>query len=155
MSGRIKPTKPSKVPSKLKAYLSAEVLDPSKEQAKVATPTQPTSSFADHRKTNPGLHLLYVKWAVQHLRAIDLAIQSLGRFSNLNLIDSLSALQIERAKLVEGNAAYTEAHAILYVLGLDAESEVRSVDDGALIDTTDRSYDQLEVQQKVEIDTDL
>ena len=62
---------------------------------------------------NPGLFLLYVQWGVGHLRCIDDCIARLGSHSNLNLLDAISALQIERQKLVEGQDVYKVADAIL------------------------------------------
>lgn len=64
----------------------------------------------DVSKENPALHLLYMKWACEHLKAIDECIHTLSNFSNLNLHDSIQALLKERMKLVKNNQAYTEAH---------------------------------------------
>ena len=67
----------------------------------------------DHRKTNPGLHLLYVKTAVVHLTVIDECLKKLEYQSNLNMLDSIQALYKERGKLVKNNAAYADAQEIL------------------------------------------
>lgn len=67
----------------------------------------------DHRKSNPGLHMLYTKWAIPHLVEIDKAIRRFDGFSNLNMMGVMDALFTERKKLVEENAAYAEADAIL------------------------------------------
>ncbi len=67
----------------------------------------------DWRVENPGLHLLYVKLGVQHLRAIDECRERLLAFSNLNLWDAALALARERAKLVRENAAYADANEVL------------------------------------------
>jgi hypothetical protein len=67
----------------------------------------------DQRKKNPGLHLLYVEWAIAHLKALDDCISKLEAFSNLNMLDSIVALGKERAKLVRDNAAYFDADRFL------------------------------------------
>lgn len=66
------------------------------------------------RESNPGLHMLYVKNACTHLLAINKAIADLGAFSNLNLMDSQTALVKERDKLIETEPAYYEADELLY-----------------------------------------
>ena len=68
---------------------------------------------SNFRIKNPKLHLLYVKWAVTHLTEIVNCITRLNNFSNINLIDCISALQIERDKLICENAAYADAWEIL------------------------------------------
>lgn len=75
----------------------------------------------DHRKSNPGLHMLYTKWAVTHLSAIDECLEKLNAFSNLNMLDITSAMRDEREKLVKTNAAYAEAQEILDSLAKKAE----------------------------------
>lgn len=67
----------------------------------------------DLRKENPGLHLLYVKWAVKHLVLLDSMIQRLWSEANLNLWDAGMALKKERDRLVKKNAAYADAQEIL------------------------------------------
>ena len=67
----------------------------------------------DYRKSNPGLHMLYTKWAIPHLVEIDKAIHKFDSFSNLNMLGVTIALFKEREKLVKENAAYAEADAIL------------------------------------------
>jgi hypothetical protein len=71
-------------------------------------------AFTEDRRTdNPGLHLLYVKWAIMHLRSIDNALKDLERHSNLNLLDIMQAMHVERQKLVDTNAAYADAQEII------------------------------------------
>lgn len=67
----------------------------------------------DHRQSNPGLHMLYTKWAIPHLVELDKAITTFGNFSNLNMLGVVQALFAERKKLVTENAAYAEADEIL------------------------------------------
>ena len=67
----------------------------------------------DNRDSNPHLHMLYVKWAVKHLVAIDKAIECLSDMHNLNLFDIIEAMQIQRDKLINENAAYADADEIL------------------------------------------
>lgn len=77
-------------------------------------PNLDTMTFAqDHRKINPGLHMLYTKLAVPHLVEIDKAIRTFNNFNNLNMLGMLDALFTERKKLVTENAAYAEADDIL------------------------------------------
>lgn len=67
----------------------------------------------DWRKDNPGLHMLYVKSALEHLTAIDLAIARFDSFSNLNMMDPIAALGGARSKLVNTNAAYYDASTMI------------------------------------------
>jgi len=67
----------------------------------------------DHRKSNPGLHLLYVKWAIQHLTTINVSIEKISKYSNLNMFDILNAMWKEREKLIKNNAAYADAQEII------------------------------------------
>lgn len=67
----------------------------------------------DHRKENPGLHMLYVKWACKHLVIIDGCIERMNSESNANMDGPVSALRKERAKLIKCNAAYHDAHEIM------------------------------------------
>ncbi len=67
----------------------------------------------DWRETKPGLHMLYVKWGVTHLQAIDKCVKKLSAFSNGNLNDAICALAKERHKLVTTNAAYADADELL------------------------------------------
>lgn len=67
-------------------------------------------TYAD---SNPGLHLLYVTWAVEHLAQIEECQKLLGRFSNGNLLNIQSAMDRERLKLIQNNEAYAKAQEIL------------------------------------------
>lgn len=66
----------------------------------------------DESKKNPGLHLLYVKWAVEHLAKIEQCLKILD-CGNLNLLDLQYAIITERDKLVHNNKAYYDAFEIL------------------------------------------
>jgi len=78
---------------------------------KVATP----AFEYDHRKTNPGLHRLYVEWAVRHIALFDRVIEAFGDQSNLNMMDVTIAVMAERAKLIKTNAAYAEAEKLINI----------------------------------------
>lgn len=67
----------------------------------------------DYRESNPGLHMLYTKWAIKHLVVIDEFYQKISNFSNLNMMDLLETIKNERAKLILTNAAYADADEIL------------------------------------------
>lgn len=77
----------------------------------------------DHRKTNPGLHLFYVKTAVTHLRTIDKCQEALGNHSNGNLLDMQVAINTQRWLLVANDAAYADAQEILESLDLSLPKE--------------------------------
>ena len=70
---------------------------------------------SDFRKTNPALHLLYVKWGVANLVAIDRSIKRLEKNANLTLNGAICALIDERNKLVKEVAAYADANEILQI----------------------------------------
>jgi hypothetical protein len=67
----------------------------------------------DHRKDNPGLHILYIKWACQHITIIDDCIKKLIRGSGGGVDGPVNSLRKERAKLIKENAAYNDAHDIM------------------------------------------
>ena len=67
----------------------------------------------DFKEGNLKLHLLSVIQAITHLTEIAIRITRLDDFSNINPIDSITALQSERDELIQNNAAYTEAWEIL------------------------------------------
>jgi hypothetical protein len=67
----------------------------------------------DYRQSNPGLHLLYVKWAVAHLAAADRMIRELYGFANLNAREMGVALEDAYARLVATDAAYADADEIV------------------------------------------
>lgn len=72
----------------------------------------------DWRKEKPSLHMLYVGWAVEHLRAIDEALMKFYEFSNLNMHGAIIGLQNARDELTNENAAYYQADQILKSVGL-------------------------------------
>ena len=65
------------------------------------------------REASHKLHLLSVIQAITHLTEIANRITRLDDFSNINPIDSITALQSERDELIRNNAAYAEAWEIL------------------------------------------
>jgi len=69
----------------------------------------------DERKTNPGLHRLYVEWAVRHIALFDRVIEAFGGEANLNMMDVTIAVMNERAKLIKTNAAYAEAEKLINI----------------------------------------
>lgn len=79
---------------------------------------------ADHRCSNPGLHMLYVKSAVKHLAILDRMIAELYGQSNLNLTDAICGLQEAREKLLRTNPAYIDAQEVIdnYMEGTHAQA---------------------------------
>jgi hypothetical protein len=65
------------------------------------------------RKTNPGLHALYVGWAVKHLAVIEECTLKISNLANLNMNDILIAIYKEKEKLIKINPAYMDAMEIL------------------------------------------
>lgn len=86
----------------------------------------------DHRESNPGLHLLYVKWACRNLQAIDNCVQVLNRLHQTPLNSIICKMLDERSKLVNEDAAYAEADEIL--------KEIKSVE----IDMPEQNLRELE-----------
>lgn len=72
-------------------------------------------TFEHDVRDKPGLHRLYVEWAVRHLAIYEQAIRAFDRESNLNMIDGLCALIQERDKLIKTNAAYAEADKLIKI----------------------------------------
>jgi hypothetical protein len=68
---------------------------------------------SDLRIENPSLHLLYVKWAVQHLTCINKAIVSFAKFGNFNMNEVIIATAEARDNLIKNNAAYADASEII------------------------------------------
>ena len=66
--------------------------------------------------SNPGLHALYTRAAVEHLLLIDDMIKQLCSCSNTNLWDVVNSLELERTKLVNANQAYADAQEIIDVI---------------------------------------
>lgn len=79
----------------------------------------------DHRMSNPGLHILYTKWACKHLHTIRKQIMELNGFSNVNMIAVSNALVREYQRLVRENAAYADAHEILESMHLHVSNEIQ------------------------------
>ncbi len=67
----------------------------------------------DWRNANPKLHLLYVKWAVQHIKTVRSCMQKLDNFSNCNLMDIVAVMDDELRYLINSNPAYMDAAEIL------------------------------------------
>jgi hypothetical protein len=67
----------------------------------------------NHEESNPALHGLYVKTAIDHLLTIDRAIKTFHDKSNLNMNGATRALYRERNKLVQENKAYADAQELL------------------------------------------
>jgi hypothetical protein len=82
----------------------------------------------DHRKSNPKLHMLYVKWACKHLTIIDGCIKKMNRESNCNMHDPIEALRNARAKLIKENAAYFDAHEVMNEIRIGKEKKKLSTD---------------------------
>jgi len=69
----------------------------------------------DERERNPALHMLYVKWAVGHLCIIEKAIRQLHDTANLNMTGMIMAMEAERLRLINENAAYADAAEIMQI----------------------------------------
>lgn len=76
-------------------------------------PEETTPHVRDYRDSNPKLHLLYVKWAVEHLSTIDKMAKKLFKFSNTNMYEVGSGLVEAAKKLCRENTAYADADEIL------------------------------------------
>lgn len=79
----------------------------------VVTEVSKKKFIDDFRKSKPELHMLYTKWAVKHLFAIDKSIDKLYDFNNINLLDIIEVMIEEKNKLISENAAYADAFEIL------------------------------------------
>ena len=94
-----------------------------------ADSTNPYAVFfneSDQSKSNPGLHLLYVKWAVMHLTAIDEMLAKLSNFSNANMHGPYAMLLDARTMLVNTNLAYADAADMLTASkGIDPTAPAR------------------------------
>lgn len=86
---------------------------------------------SDFRKTNPPLHLFYVKLACRNLSIIDRHLMELDAASSTSLADLSVAVRRERQKLVEEDAAYADAHEIL--LAISGQLEPQEFDDMQVI----------------------
>lgn len=87
------------------------------------------SKFTSDHRDNPGLHLLYVKWAARFLTILDADIQKYWDMNNLTVHGVIQALQAERKHLVETDAAFAEADDILrYIKAGEGQPEVNKVE---------------------------
>lgn len=68
--------------------------------------------------------VLYVSWAVKHLRILDECIMRIADCSNLNLCDVLTALYEQKKKLIVENINYWEAASILADIGLTCGARI-------------------------------
>lgn len=73
-----------------------------------------TNFTSDHRASNPGLHALYVKWAVQTLKDVREALEKLEGRSKRTASRLANALRIEMQDLIAEDAAFFDAAAILF-----------------------------------------
>lgn len=87
-----------------------------KEDAIEEPPCQEKGFIKDQRETNPRLHMLYTKWAVEHLVVIDEFHRKLHNFANMNMLDLCEVIGNEREKLTTENAAYAEADEIIKLI---------------------------------------
>ncbi len=67
----------------------------------------------DVSQSNPGLHELYVGWAMHHLTIINTFLTELEAFSNGSLMDMGLSVAEERRKLIMEDTAYRDAAARL------------------------------------------
>lgn len=68
----------------------------------------------DHRTKNPKLHLLYVRWAMNHLALVDETIEKMHQFSsNFNMMNFIQAIQQQKSYKIKTDAAWFEAAARL------------------------------------------
>lgn len=88
----------------------------------------------DFRKSNPGLHLLYVKHAIKHLRYINKCIKKFNGFSNTNMLPILEALTAEKDKLIANNAAYADANEIILIYRGKKPTEAEPVATATIVD---------------------
>lgn len=65
--------------------------------------------------TNPGLYLLHIKDAFKHLLFIDAMLKKLRNFSNINMLDLIHAIEVERKKLTTKNPAYDDADDLIQI----------------------------------------
>lgn len=69
----------------------------------------------DFSATKPELHRIYVKFAISGLTAIDRAAALIAAESKTSIMGCLMALQTEREKLIQEDAAYAEADELLKI----------------------------------------
>lgn len=71
---------------------------------------------SDFRKSNPGLHRLYVEYAVDDLATINKALKMLDARGHTCLSGPMCALFAERDKLIAEDAAFAEASKLLRIV---------------------------------------
>jgi hypothetical protein len=86
---------------------------------------------SDNREKNPNLHLLYVKWAARSLAEIDRCIKRIVDIGQVSSLSVVAAMHQERQRLVDTDAAYADADAIIKMMAdpdyrEEHESEVES-----------------------------
>jgi hypothetical protein len=72
----------------------------------------------DHSQSNPGLHLLYVKWAIEHLHRVLKDIDFYLKKSNWNWNQTGFALIEDYKRIVKEDKAYEDAHEVLMLMKL-------------------------------------
>lgn len=80
-------------------------------------------TIEDHSKSNPGLHLHYIKTAVRHLIIIDKSLAAFSGCANLNMHGPYDALWGARQQLIAENMAYAEADEILKIVARKGKRE--------------------------------
>lgn len=73
-----------------------------------------TNFTSDYRVSNPGLHALYVKRAVQTLEDVREALENLDARSQWTSARLANALRVEMQDLIKEDAAFFDAAAILF-----------------------------------------
>jgi|HubBroStandDraft_3_1064219.scaffolds.fasta_scaffold00013_12 hypothetical protein len=79
----------------------------------------------DFRESNPKLHRLYVKGAAIDLALIDKQMKKLADRCRTPLFGILAAMEAERAKLVDEEAAYHDADVIIRSMKAGDDVELR------------------------------
>ncbi len=80
--------------------------------------------FTDHSKSNPGLHMLYVKSAVRTLLDIDSALAEFYGRANGNYLDTIIAVQKARADLIKYDQAFVDAQDFVKLFGTHLEEKL-------------------------------
>lgn len=81
---------------------------PQAKEAPAPAPAQEAPLFLDHRG-NPGLHALYVGYAMEELEILQSCIRDLGDLSRVNASIVAGAIQAEIRRLIQEEAAWQEA----------------------------------------------
>lgn len=112
------------------------------EAASRKTKTQPSrgSKSTAGRNSNVDLHVLYTRWATQHLMALTRHFMELQEFSNINLLDAAISVEDQYRKLIAENIAYRDAHEILR--GLDLGLYISGYEPDELSEETDSEDEQ-------------